>query len=202
MDLPTPTFRLRADQVPSADASVRAATAADAPAMGRVQAAAWRASYAAVLPVETLAALEPEALGEAWRSALVRPPTGSHRVLVALAGGDLVGFAAIGPSEGATPHVGELVALVVAPAAQHAGHGSRLLNAAADRLRDTGFEQVVVWVLAGDADRLRFLTAAGFEPDGARRTFVASAAETLDEPADDPAGLREVRLVASLEPPA
>ena len=143
MDLPTPTFR-PTDLVPSADASVREATAVDTTGVGRVQAEAWRASYAAVLPSDALATLEPEALGEAWREAVVRPPTGSHRVLVALSGGELVGFAAIGPSEGAEPQVGELVALVVAPASQRAGHGSRLLNAAADRLRQVGFEQVVV----------------------------------------------------------
>jgi GNAT superfamily N-acetyltransferase len=193
MDLPTPTFR-PADRVPSADASVREATAADAPGMGRVQAAAWRASYAGVLPADALAALEPEALGEVWRDGLVRPPSGSHRVLVALSAGVLVGFAAIGPAEEAPPQVGEIVAFVVTPEAQHAGHGSRLLNAAADRLRQVGFEQVVVWVLAGDDARRRFLAAAGFEPDGAYRTFAAA-------PPDEDAGtveLREVRLAASL----
>jgi GNAT superfamily N-acetyltransferase len=194
MDLPTPTFR-RTDRVPSADASVRAGTAADAPDMGRAQAEAWRSSYAGVLPADTLAALEPDTLGEAWRESMVRPPTGSHRVLVALAAGDLVGFAAIGPAESAEPAVGELVALVVTPSAQHAGHGSRLLNAAADRLRDTGFAHLVVWVLEGDTVRLRFLTAAGFEPDGAQRTFAAGAGDAGEM-------LREVRLVASLGPPA
>jgi GNAT superfamily N-acetyltransferase len=202
MDLPTPTFRA-ADRVPSADASVRAATAADAAAMGRVQAEAWQASYAGVLPVETLAALTADRLAEAWRDAVVRPPSGSHRVLVALSAGELVGFAAIGPSEGPQPEVGELVALVVAPPAQHAGHGSRLLNAAADRLRDTGFEQLVVWVLAGDEVRLRFLTAAGFAPDGAERTFDAGDDAGTDAGSDAAGGeLREVRLVASLTAPA
>src|SRR4051812_39886526 len=115
MDLPTPTFR-GADRVPSADASVRPATAADAADMGRVQALAWQASYAGVLPAETIAALEPGALAEAWREALVRPPSGSHRVLVALGSGAVVGFAAVGPAEGSRPEVGELVALVVSPA--------------------------------------------------------------------------------------
>lgn len=190
MDLPTPTFR-GAGRVPSADASVRSATAADAGAMGRVQAEAWQASYGGVLPAATLAALDPEALGQAWREAVVRPPSGSHRVLVALAGGDLVGFAAIGPAEGPQPEVGELVALEVDPAAQRAGHGSRLLNAAADRLRDNGCDRLVVWVLATDEVRLHFLTAAGFGPDGAERRFEVGGAAAGGE-------LREVRLVASL----
>ena len=93
--------------------------------------------------------LEASGRGRARGDNRAPPVTGSHRVLVALSGGELVGFAAIGPSEGAEPQVGELVALVVAPASQRAGHGSRLLNAAADRLRQVGFEQVVVWVITG-----------------------------------------------------
>jgi GNAT superfamily N-acetyltransferase len=196
MDLPTPTFR-PADRVPSADASVREATAADAAGMGWVQAAAWRASYAGVLPADALAALEPEALGEVWRDGLVRPPSGSHRVLVALSAGELVGFAAIGPAEGAPPQVGEIMAFVVAPEAQHAGHGSRLLNAAADRLRQVGFDEVVVWVLAADDARRRFLGAAGFAADGAHRTFAAAPPDGEASGAE----LREVRLAAALAPP-
>ena len=70
----------------------------------------------------------------------------------------------------------------------------------------------MVWVLAGDEVRLGFLTAAGFAPDGAERTFDAGAGEPGAEGAGsdadgaDGAGsaaeLREVRLVASLVSPA
>jgi GNAT superfamily N-acetyltransferase len=194
MDLPTPTFR-PVGPVPSADASVRDATAADSVAIGRVQARAWHAAYGALLPPETLAALEPDALGEVWRDGLVEPPTSAHRVLVALEGGAVVGFVAIGPSEGAPPNVGEVLALIVAPDAQRAGHGSRLLNAAADRLRQVGFDQVVVWVLGDDDVRRAFLAGAGFAADGSHRTLQVDDTEGA-------AALREVRLVASLEAPA
>lgn len=189
MDLPTPRLR-PPDRPPAADASVRAATAADAGGMGAAQAAAWRASYGGVLPADTVAALTPEALAEVWRDALVRPPSGAHRVLVALAADRVVGFTAVGPAGGDRPEVGELLALEVTPEAQRGGHGSRLLNAAADRLRDVGFEQVVVWVLDGDEVRLGFFTTAGFAPDGARRGFAPAGG----------AELHEVRLVATLGP--
>lgn len=175
--------------LPAADASVRDATAADAADIGAVQAAAWRSSYRGVLPAAALDALEPAQLADVWRDAIVRPPSGAHRVLVAVAGGAVVGFAAVIPNDQAAPAVGELAALVVAPTAQRAGHGSRLLNAAVDRLRREGFEQVVVWVLESDDLRRRFLGAAGFADDGARRTFATD---------DAGAELREVRLVASL----
>jgi GNAT superfamily N-acetyltransferase len=193
MDLPPPTVG-PPPAVPSADANVRAARPADATGMGTVQAAAWRASYAEVLPSAVLKALDPEAIARVWAAAIADPPTPGHSVLVALAGGELVGFVATAPLEPAQAGVGEVAALVVTPAAQRAGHGSRLLNAGADRLRDNGFDQVVVWVPVGDDLRLRFLTAAGFAPDGAQRS--------LDLTGDGTGALREHRLVASLARPA
>ncbi len=193
MDLPPPTFG-PPPTVPAADASVRAARPGDAAEMGAVQAAAWHASYAEVLPPAVLAALDPAAIGAVWSTAIAEPPSRSHSVLVALARGAVVGFVATAPLAPAQPGVGEIAALVVAPSAQREGHGSRLLNAGADRLRDNGFEHVVIWVPVGDDVRLRFLTAAGFAPEGAERT--------LDLTGDGSARLREQRLIASLAPPA
>lgn len=179
--------------LPAADASVRAATAADAAAIGEVQAAAWRASYSDLLPSATLDALDPAGLAEIWRDAIVRPPSGTHRVLVAVAAGVVVGFAAVVPDADAGPEVAEIAALVVSPLAQRAGHGSRLLNASVDRVRDQGFERVVGWVLEADEVRRRFLADAGFAEDGARRSFATGGAA-------EPRGgeLSEVRMAASL----
>jgi GNAT superfamily N-acetyltransferase len=183
-------------ELPAADATVRDATAVDAEAIGVVQAAAWRVSYRELLPAGTLAALDPAQIAEVWRDAIVRPPSGAHRVLVAVAAGRVVGFAAIAPAgEGGAgdggPSVGELAALVVSPDAERTGHGSRLLNAAVDRLRQVGFGRAVVWVVESDAVRRRFLTSAGFADDGARRTFATGAADAPE--------LRELRLAAALE---
>ncbi len=193
MDLPPPTTQPRA-QVPGPDASVRRARPADAAAIGAVQAQAWRASYADVLPAAALDALEPDRLAEVWASAITRPPTPQHALLVALAGPEVVGFAAVGPADPAQDGVGEVAALVVAEAAQHQGHGSRLLNAAADVLRESGFDHAVVWVLPGDDTRAAFLEAAGFVADGAERS--------LEVPGAPDGRLRERRLVAALTPAA
>jgi ribosomal protein S18 acetylase RimI-like enzyme len=195
MDLPTPSFRparTSPASVRTADASVREATAADADGIGRVQSEAWRASYDAVLPADTLLAGEPDALAEVWRAAITEPPTRSHRVLVALTAGEVCGFVAIGPGDGAASSVGEVLALEVAPVARRAGHGSRLLNAAADRLRQLGFEQVVAWVLADDDVRRAFLSGAGLAADGSQRTLQVGVGE------DGVSELREVRFTAAL----
>ncbi|HEV7146443.1 MAG TPA: GNAT family N-acetyltransferase [Pedococcus sp.] len=176
---------------PLADASVRLARQSDAPAVGIVQAVVWREAYAEVIPVQALETFEPQAFGNVWRRSLENPPPGVHRLLVACAGDQVVGFAAIGPSQDpdTSPETGELTALGVHPHARRAGHGSRLLNAAVDTLRGAGATAMSTWVLAADEGTRAFLTQSGLAPDSAFRDRVVS-------PDGDTA--REVRLVASL----
>lgn len=176
---------------PLADTSVRTATAADADAVGAVQALVWQQAYDGVVPPEVHAAFAPASFAEAWRASLEAPPAGVHRLLVACAGAEVVGFATIGPSQDpdATPTTGELSALGVHPQARRQGHGSRLLNAAVDTLREAGAEHLTTWSLARHEETRAFLVAAGLAPDGAYRDRVVS-------PDGDTA--REVRLVASL----
>lgn len=63
----------------------------------------------------------------------------------------------------------EVTALEVPPAYQRAGHGSRLLAAAATTAIEQGASELQIWVLAGDDAHTSFLTAAGFAPAGIRR---------------------------------
>jgi GNAT superfamily N-acetyltransferase len=158
---------------PAADASVRPAGAADADAVGAVQSRAWRAQYADLVGAPALADLTPQALAAAWHPALASPPSPRHAVLVAAAGSTVVGFVAVAPAddEGADAADGEIVALVVDPLHQRAGHGSRLLSAAAATLRETGSLRVSVWVPVRDAALRDFYLSAGLVVDGARRTL-------------------------------
>ncbi len=176
---------------PVADASVRVAKPTDAPAVGVVQSAVWTQAYAGRVPDEVVALFEAPAFAKAWRQSLESPPEGVHRLLVARAGEQVVGFAAIGPSQDpdSGPARGEVTAIGVHPGARRLGHGSRLLNACVDTLRGAGAEDVAIWVLADDEDTRAFLVASGLGPDGAFRDRVVSP---------DGATLREVRLVASL----
>ncbi len=67
---------------------VRAARAADAPGLARVQVASWQGSLAGLVPDAVVAELtSEEALGqftERWEQAIVAPPTSKHRVHVAV----------------------------------------------------------------------------------------------------------------------
>ena len=168
-----------ASERPVADASVRVATPWDVDPVGAVQAALWREAYASLLPAEALAAATPEEFARVWRESLATPPSGAHRLLVACAGEEVVGFAAVGPSADpdATDVDGELLVGGVSPDARRAGHGSRLLNATVDTAGLTGFARVRTWLLAADDETRGFLEAAGFAPDGARRERVTGPAE-------------------------
>lgn len=176
---------------PVADASVRVARATDVPAVGLVQAVVWREAYAALLPPEVLAEFEPRAFTAAWRESLAHPPTRDHILLVACAGEQVVGFAAVGPSSDpdADDSVAELLVMGVHPGARRQGHGSRLLNAVVDTARGRGRAVLNAWVLATDEHTRAFLQSAGLAPDGAHRTRVVS---------EDGATAKEVRLTASV----
>ena len=176
---------------PLADASVRRARPNDAPAIGLVQAVVFREAYAGRVPDDVVALFEPDEFARSWRESLTAPPQGVHRLMVACAGDQVVGLAAVGPSQDpdAGAAAGEVTLIGVHPDARRQGHGSRLLNAGVDVRREAGADAVSVWVLSDDEAVRAFLAASGFAPDGAYRDRVVSP---------DGGTLREVRLAATL----
>ena len=157
---------------------VREARAADAPGLARVQVASWQGSLAGLVPDAVVAELtSEESLGqfaERWEQAIVAPPTSKHHVHVAVdkpGDPEILGFAAAGPAtdEDLWPGIdGELYELHVLPSLADGGHDGRLLNAVADTLAEDGFRTGYAWALAGDEQRIGFLEAAGWAPDGSR----------------------------------
>jgi ribosomal protein S18 acetylase RimI-like enzyme len=174
-----------------ADASVRVARVSDAPAVGYVQAVVFTEAYAAVLAPEVVAQFQPREFANAWRATLEGEAAGDGVLLVACAGEQVVGFAAVGASD--DPDAGDdtaaLLVLGVHPDARRQGHGSRLLHAVVDTTRGRGRGALSAWVLASDDATRAFLTASGLEADGAHRERVIS---------EDGTTTREVRLSASV----
>jgi GNAT superfamily N-acetyltransferase len=174
---------------PVAETSVRLALPAEANEIGAIQVAAWRTAYAGLLPADVLADLDPGQFAAQWRAALIAPGEARNRVMVALAGRTLVGFAAITPSDDpdAEPQRDALIAeLAIKPEATRAGHGSRLLNAVVDTVRADGFNRVTVWVNSTDDVLRAFYTEAGWAPDGAHRE--------LDLYGDESVRIKQIRL--------
>ncbi|HEV7934734.1 MAG TPA: GNAT family N-acetyltransferase [Actinomadura sp.] len=159
-----------------ADVGVRPASREDAGAVARVQVRAWLAGYQEIVPTEALAEMtSPRALRtweSRWADAVTAPPSPRHRVLVATETGTVRGFAAYGPAEDPDQDpatAAELVTLLVDPDHGRAGHGSRLLAAAVDLLREDGFTTLVTWVFEAHEAMRAFLVSAGWAPDGTRR---------------------------------
>jgi len=155
---------------PTADVSVRVAWADDAPAIGGLQARAWRTAYGDLVPAE---ALPDEATAtEAWHASLTRPADARNRVLVALERNRVTGFAVVGPAADpdCDPIVdGELLELTVDADERAKGHGSRLLTAVVETMAADGFTRGVFWAIATDEELRSFLTTAGWAADTAHR---------------------------------
>lgn len=165
-----------APRAPSAaDASVRLAWADDAAAIAEVQVGSLRTQFATLLGDAAPTDSDREAFAQVWQRSLATPPSARHRVLVALQGPDVVGFAATGPGEDpdAAPDVGELLALHVGPSWTGIGHGSRLISAVADTMRADGFTTALTWLMAADTATARFLASAGWSADGGSRDVAA-----------------------------
>ena len=173
-----------------ADVAVRAARAGDVPEIARIQVDTWRTAYKPFLPESVLAALDVTAAAQAWQAAVDSPPSPAHHVLVATEGSTTVGFTAVGPSaeEDARPGEAEVAALLVEPRWGRRGHGSRLLAAAVDFLRQDGVTGLIAWVPDGDQASTAFYESAGWEPDGTARILEA-----------DGGSVRETRWHVALE---
>jgi GNAT superfamily N-acetyltransferase len=157
---------------PHADGSVRVALAADAAPIARIQSEAWQHGYARLLPPDAAAAFDLDAATTSWATAIEAPPTTRHRVLVAIGGTGVVGFAASAPGgddDLHAEHDAELLALHVDPKHLREGHGSRLMAAIVDHAHDDGFSRLVCWVFAADDPLRVFMRANGWQADGSTR---------------------------------
>ena len=161
---------------PSADVSVRIAWADDAEAIAAIQARAWQASYAELVPAA--GHLREADFAQLWRDALTRPADARHRALVALERNRVVGFAITGPASDPDCDPvsdGELAELTLDPDERGRGHGSRLLQAAVDTMRADRFTRAVTWAMADDDALRAFLVEAGWAPDTAHRELALDA---------------------------
>ncbi|RYU12431.1 GNAT family N-acetyltransferase [Nocardioides iriomotensis] len=178
---------------PTADVSVRVGWADDAEAIAAVQVKAWRREYVGLLPDEVLASLDPADFAEAWRASIGSPKDARNRVLVALERNTVRGFAVTGPAQDPDCDPvsdGEVVELTVDPDHTRAGHGSRLLQAAAETLKADRFARAVFWLASTDDARRAFVTGAGWDTDGAHRE--------LDLHGDGSVRVKQVRLHTDL----
>ncbi|RZU52137.1 ribosomal protein S18 acetylase RimI-like enzyme [Krasilnikovia cinnamomea] len=141
---------------------LRPAVEADPPAVGALHFRSRRSAYAGLFSPEALNHGSPTALGEWWAERW-RWERETHRLTVADADGELVGFTYLGPTP--DPGVTELYAIHVAPERVGRGVGRLLML---DALPHLG-ARAVLWVLDGNTRARRFYERGGWVPDGATR---------------------------------
>jgi GNAT superfamily N-acetyltransferase len=152
---------------------IRLAALADAPALAEVHVRSWQWAYRGQIPDEYLDGLSNtlERRVAARRAELAHLPP-EHRWWVVEQAGQIVGFAITEPSrdDDAPPLTGEVALIYLLPEAAGKGIGRALFARAVTDLRERGYQQAILWVLEGNARARRFYEAAGWRPDGARKT--------------------------------
>jgi GNAT superfamily N-acetyltransferase len=157
---------------------MRPASVEDARLVAELQLLVWREAFAAVLPAAALNTdLDQHAASWANRIAQGGP------VLVAVEGGEPVGFAAVGAQvdqRNLLDPVGEIEVLHVVARWGRRGHGGRLLVAAANELRRRGARSGRWWIPQVDTATARFLRGAGWSEDGLRRELATGGAPLVE----------------------
>jgi ribosomal protein S18 acetylase RimI-like enzyme len=128
--------------------------------------------------------MDPASIASSWADSIA---AGRSRLYVAVAGEQVIGYAAVGPErdEAAPPNRGELYALFVHPDHWGTGAGRALTHAACTDLRTAGCTTVRLWVLEANIRARRFYTRYGFT-------------ETPDRTHSSLGNLPEIRLTAPL----
>jgi GNAT superfamily N-acetyltransferase len=150
-------------------ADIRPAKTGDADAIAGVHVRSWQAAYVGVVPQAILDGLSVERRAAQWRDVIEHD--GDERVWVVDEGGQVRGFASIGPArdDDLPPGSGELYAIYLEPEAWGTGIGRALFEAAVDDLRGRRSGPLVLWVLTDNPRARRFYEAAGWAHDGTTR---------------------------------
>ncbi|HKA84588.1 MAG TPA: GNAT family N-acetyltransferase [Acidimicrobiales bacterium] len=140
---------------------IRGALAADAPAIGALQAESWRHTYRGFLPDAYLDGEVFEDRDAAWRRRLATAHQHRRLTLVAEDGGALVGFAHAYVDDDA--EWGTLLeTLNVRPDRRRSGTGTRLMAVTAARLQRRGCTSgLYLWVAEWNRPAQRFYDALG-----------------------------------------
>jgi ribosomal protein S18 acetylase RimI-like enzyme len=143
---------------------IRTASKSDAEAITEVQIEATCEAYCDLWPDGELDRIRADARN---RAAFWREELGSWGILVAEVHGDIVGYVDFEACEDdVSPEtVGEVVAICVRPEWWDLGIGEALMRDAMARLRDSGWVEVVLWVVPENRRAVHFFERLGFRID-------------------------------------
>jgi GNAT superfamily N-acetyltransferase len=134
---------------------IRRARPGDSDAMARVHLAAWRSTYAGILPEAYLAGLSLERESLDYQRAILER-RGGHAGFVAIAQegpAGVVGFTTGGMSRRPSIAQGEVETIYLLDDYRERGIGRRLMRAMASHLASLGAESAFAWVLEQNPSR-------------------------------------------------
>jgi ribosomal protein S18 acetylase RimI-like enzyme len=140
--------------------TIRPATSNDVSTIAHVHVEAWQAAYRrGIIADEFLNTISEDERTGRWSEILERPEQATFVAVVE--GHGIVGFSNGGPErEGREDYRGELYAIYILPECQGQGIGRQLVATLAQWLMDSGFDTMMVWVLAENQFR-RFYERLG-----------------------------------------
>ncbi|MES5818913.1 GNAT family N-acetyltransferase [Streptomyces sp. RG80] len=151
---------------------VREMTSADCTRVAEIRVRGWQSAYRGLMPQPYLDALD-VAEEAAHRRDRFRQADAGVVNLVAEQGGEVVGWAALGPYRDGERHTpdAELYAIYVHPGHYGGGLGHALLQESVRRCAAAGHTRMYLWVLEGNTRARSFYERAGFHADGAEEPF-------------------------------
>jgi ribosomal protein S18 acetylase RimI-like enzyme len=145
---------------------VRRARPDDAAAIAEVHVRTWQDAYEHVFGAERLAGVTVAQRLPMWRQILGDP---AQTALVAENEvGRIVGWCTVAPSRDADAD-GELWGIYVLSEAWGSGVGTALMAAGIDALQESGYREVILWVLEDNPRARRFYEREGWTLDGLRK---------------------------------
>ena len=150
--------------------TTRPANIDDARAIAEINVTTWQSAYLGLVEQELLDGMSVDQAAAWWRGQLIGGSAGSG-ILVALAEDSVVGYGSYGPSrdEDATSATGEVLTIYVLPDLWSRGVGQALLAEMDRQMVAAGFEEAMLWVLAGNERGMSFYKRQGWAPDGAEK---------------------------------
>jgi GNAT superfamily N-acetyltransferase len=143
---------------------IRPARADDAATIARVQIDTWRTTYVGIVPDEHLANLSYESREQRWCERLTAPDPAQFIYVAETDAEQVIGFAMGGPErENDVVYKGELYGLYLLQEYQRRGIGRQLVVTIVRRLRQGGFSNMLIWVLA-ENPACAFYAALGGKP--------------------------------------
>jgi ribosomal protein S18 acetylase RimI-like enzyme len=142
--------------------TIRAAELEDVAAIAEVHVDSWRSAYRGVLPQHYLDGLTVQNRSVGWARVLERTDSANITLVSETHDRRVVGFVTAGFARSHRKYFqGEVSSLYVLPAFQGSRHGRRLFLAAANRLCETGYRGLIVWVLSENTPARGFYEKLG-----------------------------------------